>query len=286
MMTDAVGLMLSGVSLATMFSTCMDCFEYVRVGRQFGRDVTRYQLRLDLLRLRFSRWGAASGVYEQTALPTQEQRPTTDLLLQIEELFKFTEERMQASQSRSSARNPLAEEHAIEGAILPLCGSLRDIVTQRQKSSSYLKRARWALYGEAEVEKLVGDLTQLINSLYQVTPGLEKQEIVLCQKEVEEMIQKESHRVAVAVKEAATDVDAALAEAFRKTTIGDQSAYFYDHVFAKGASKQLNGPQLTQDTQMLPGGMYRYEDVVSYDQSKQHNGVLVVSVGSKGFLDE
>jgi hypothetical protein len=50
------GLVIGAVSFAGLFTNCVDCFEYVQLGRSFGRDYQRALLRLDIVKLRLSRW--------------------------------------------------------------------------------------------------------------------------------------------------------------------------------------------------------------------------------------
>ncbi|KAJ1559261.1 hypothetical protein HK405_011364, partial [Cladochytrium tenue] len=61
-MAEAFGIVSGAVGIAAIFSTCVECFDYVEVGRSFGRDVKTYQLVLVLLQLRLSRWGYAVGI--------------------------------------------------------------------------------------------------------------------------------------------------------------------------------------------------------------------------------
>jgi len=58
-MAETVGLVLGTLSV---FDQALECFRYVRVGRDFGNDFEMYQLRLDLLGLRLSRWGKVAGM--------------------------------------------------------------------------------------------------------------------------------------------------------------------------------------------------------------------------------
>jgi len=55
-MAEAVGLVVGVVALAGLSITPVECFEFVQLGRTFGRDFQTSQLKLDNARLRFSRW--------------------------------------------------------------------------------------------------------------------------------------------------------------------------------------------------------------------------------------
>ena len=61
---EAVGFTVGVVGLVGTFTACVDCFDYVRIGRRLGRDYETSVIKLDLIRLRFTRWGEAAGFGE------------------------------------------------------------------------------------------------------------------------------------------------------------------------------------------------------------------------------
>jgi hypothetical protein len=52
---EPVSLSVSVVALVSLFDTALDCFKRVKVAKAFGTDYQTYVLRLQNLRLRFSR---------------------------------------------------------------------------------------------------------------------------------------------------------------------------------------------------------------------------------------
>ena len=59
---EPVGLGIGIAGLAGAFTACVDCFEYIQLGRQFGHDYGKCLLKLDVAKLRISRWGVAMGL--------------------------------------------------------------------------------------------------------------------------------------------------------------------------------------------------------------------------------
>ena len=59
---EPVGLKIGIAGLAGAFTACVDCFEYIQLGRQFGQDYGNCLLKLDVAKLRLSRWGVAMGL--------------------------------------------------------------------------------------------------------------------------------------------------------------------------------------------------------------------------------
>ena len=64
-MAEAAGLAVGALSLAGLFNNAVQCFEFVQLGRNFGRDFETSQLKLECARLRLYRWGAALGLGEE-----------------------------------------------------------------------------------------------------------------------------------------------------------------------------------------------------------------------------
>ena len=94
-MAEAVGLIMGGVALASLFTTCIDCFEYVQLGRQFGTNYQRSLLKLDIVKLRLSRWADAvneSQQYYNVAIgSTSEASKVQEILAEIIDLFANAE---------------------------------------------------------------------------------------------------------------------------------------------------------------------------------------------------
>src|SRR5258708_991379 len=70
---DIFGVVTGTLSVAALFNTCVECFEYIQLGRHFGEHYERCQLRLDVARIRLGRWGEAVQINEnprfETSLP-------------------------------------------------------------------------------------------------------------------------------------------------------------------------------------------------------------------------
>src|SRR5271154_7036183 len=71
-MAEAFGIFAGAAGLAGLFTPCVECFEYIQFGRKFGKDYETSLVKLDVVRLRLSRWGVSVGL---VADPT-EPRPS------------------------------------------------------------------------------------------------------------------------------------------------------------------------------------------------------------------
>ena len=61
-MAEAFGIFAGAAGLAGLFTPCVECFEYVQFARKFGKDYETCLVKLDVVRLRLSRWGVAVGL--------------------------------------------------------------------------------------------------------------------------------------------------------------------------------------------------------------------------------
>ena len=76
-MAEIFGTVASALSVAALFNNCVDCFEYIQLGRRFGQDYERPQLKVDIAKTRLSRWGEAVAIHRDsrftTAMPGSDQ---------------------------------------------------------------------------------------------------------------------------------------------------------------------------------------------------------------------
>jgi hypothetical protein len=53
MAVEPVSTTLAAVGLAALVTTCVDCFEYIQFGRQFGKDFQGCLATIDVVKIRF-----------------------------------------------------------------------------------------------------------------------------------------------------------------------------------------------------------------------------------------
>lgn len=56
-MAEFAGLSIGSVALTGLFNNCVDTFQYVQLGRNFGNDYESCLIKLGVVKLRFLRWG-------------------------------------------------------------------------------------------------------------------------------------------------------------------------------------------------------------------------------------
>jgi hypothetical protein len=176
MAAEAFGIVAGALSVAALFNNCVTCFEYLELGRQFGQDVERCQLRVDIAQTRLSRWGEAVAINEdprfRTAAPTDASiRQVQSILEEIGLLFQSVQKR--------SARYTLGAKPEDQAPFQPqdmrpafqqLHGRLLRAVRQRQKQTSLGKKIAWALYDGRNLDRLIDQIASFLNDLEKIWP--------------------------------------------------------------------------------------------------------------------
>ena len=195
---EPVGFAIGVAGLAGTFTACVDCFEYIQLGRQFGRDYGKCLLKLDVAKVRMSRWGAAMGLGLEPHLkrqisPSEEEiRLAQSLLEQIMESFKDAErvsERFKKhSMMQKSGTNDFVIYDAANSDLDPsyqrLHQTMCELANQRQKGASMRKKVVWALYEKKRFDTMIEDVTDFVTKLVELFPAAQEDQKALCETEV------------------------------------------------------------------------------------------------------
>ena len=194
---EPVGFTIGVMGLAGLFSTCMQCFDYVQLGRAFGDDYGKCLLRLDAAKLRLSRWGEAVGI----AVTSQDRKPVVlspqefhlaqSLLQQIQDSFDDTEKiskRYRKHAEMESSTNGVLAVYSEQSDLRPqekqLHSQLRAIAFRRQQSTGLVQKTRWALYEKKRFDSLIGDITDFVDKLINLFPVARESQTSICQAEL------------------------------------------------------------------------------------------------------
>ncbi|KAK8054582.1 hypothetical protein PG994_009649 [Apiospora phragmitis] len=208
-MAELFGTVAGALSVAALFTDCVDCFEYVQLGRHFGQDFERCRLKLDIAQTRLSRWGEVVAIHEDprfaTTLPAD--APTRQAQFILEELDLLFQSIRKKSQRYELGAKPddlaIWRDEDMRAVARQLHQRLGEIVLRRQKQTSLVKKVAWALYDGKQFDKLIEQIAGFVDDL-------EAPRRQLVQVEIEEV----NDEVALeTVQDAAANVDSILAEA-------------------------------------------------------------------------
>lgn len=194
---ESVGLAIGVAGLAGAFTVCVDCFEYIQLGRRFGQDYGKCLLKLDATKLRISRWGAAMGFAPESHLrqpisaSDEEITLAQSLLEQILDSFKDAERLSERFKKHNSMQNAAINGLHIYDANCDLSAdyqrlhlSMQELAKQRQKQTSLRKRAVWAIYEKKIFDRMINDVTGFVHELVDLFPAAQEDQRALCKTEV------------------------------------------------------------------------------------------------------
>jgi rubrerythrin len=180
---EIFGLAGGVAALPGVFTSCIDCFEYIQFSRHFGHDYQRSVLKLDIAANRLSRWGEAIGLCDAAFtidLSAKEMPIAAETLGEILNLFQILREKSQKFAAKTKQEDLVVFNPDLDhdSRIGPLHKQLQGLAISRQerskarhKSVGLVQKASWALYEKNRFEVLIDDVRVLIDALIEMLPG-------------------------------------------------------------------------------------------------------------------
>jgi hypothetical protein len=218
-MAGTFGVVAGALSVAALFNNCVSCFEYIQLGRHFAQDYERCQLKVDVARTRLSRWGQAVTINQDPRFATDKPvdksvQQVQDILEEIDQLFQNLENASKRYTRRAEKKDlDHLQIQTLQPVAQKLHNHLSAIVRQRQKGTSFVKKAAWALYDGKHFEKLVNEITGFVDALEKLFPAKEIVRHTLVEMEIEEVSDEPSLG---ALQKAAANTDSVLAQVVTK----------------------------------------------------------------------
>ena len=154
-MAEAAGLVIGGVGLAALFSTSVECLDYISLGRNIGKDYQLSATNMILLKVRLYAWGKSLRVTQ----PGQEHPVLRDCWLQERETVGMSlfgikttfddagklEKKYGLEQSSAASPGPAVYQQIAE--------KMEFAIASCQKDASFGKRIVWADPRQEEVRR-------------------------------------------------------------------------------------------------------------------------------------
>ncbi|KAK4220434.1 prion-inhibition and propagation, helo domain-containing protein, partial [Podospora fimiseda] len=138
-MAEAFGIVAGAMGVAGLFNNCVDCFEYIQFGRNFGQDFERCQLRLDITKVHLSRWGEAVNINDDPRFCSSTPADKSVQLAQsiIEDIMLLFESARKKSKRYELGTDQqhlaIFEDMDMQPVGRALHGKLKDLAFRRQK---------------------------------------------------------------------------------------------------------------------------------------------------------
>ncbi|KAG5805210.1 hypothetical protein H9Q74_007347 [Fusarium xylarioides] len=235
---EVAGLVIGGVSFAGLFTTCVNCFEYVQLGRHFGRDWQTAVLKLDLLKLRLSRWADAMSAYDGDQ-PEADVKKVGETLAQIIYLFEGAE-RTSKRFSDSQQTSQVYTDADLDDGVGSIHLKIMDLALKRQKRTSFAKKAAWALYEEKHFNRLIEDVSPLVRDLVELFPPVQETQKQLSLEEAEHL---KSEKAIATLQEANSGEDDLLQVSLAQAT-ASQLKHQFERNFVTGNTLARYGDEV------------------------------------------
>lgn len=290
-MTEPFGILSGAVGIAAAFTTCVDCFKYVQLGRHFGTDFQTGLITLSLLRLRLTRWGEAVNVYEDPQLgdpnASQDALSTAkNTLFQI--LVLFADSETTAKKFRFNSRSADLSVYStadLSFEVLSLDNKMADIAKKRQKKKGLFKLSSWALYHGEQFTKLTDNIAKLLDQLEKLFPAADTQRRLLD----EEMKDLKGQQQFQNLEDLMAKMDHLLQEAFKNNNSPQQNGLTVNEIDIGNQVRLQNGDHYANDwtgyegASNLPASKTHVAKLTAKDTARIQNGS---SYGGKGIFDD
>ena len=249
-----------------IFNDVVQCFGCVQMGPDFDKSFQTCLLKLDVVRLRLTRWGHSVGLtkaddvkYLQIMkLAPEDREQVENLLNQILASFvdaKETSKRYQRFRSyRKPDETPLDPAKELDCISALLHKKTQNLAKERQGTTE-LEQIEWTIVAEKNFNRMIEDIGELIDSLVELVPGIQEEQCKLCEEEVSYM--NTSENALLLLKDIAAGQDKLLSDTIVKvkqlefsTSTIDSCKSVHAIVFSGGHNK---GIQIGQNTAKISG---------------------------------
>ena len=162
-------------TISSVFTSCVNRFDCIQFGRQFGRESQTNLIAINCSKLRLTRWGESVHIYSNPSLggPNAITAAIGDLL-QILGLFTNAEDASKAHESRSKFGEDLSAYPAseMEPELIALINKIKGLAIKRQ-TGSQPTLTNWVVYDKAIFPQLLNGISLRIDDLEKLFPATE-----------------------------------------------------------------------------------------------------------------
>ncbi|WZH40887.1 uncharacterized protein QYS62_001825 [Fusarium acuminatum] len=191
-MAETVGIVTGAIGLAGLFQQCVECFE------------------LDIAKRRLHRWGESVNINENPRFADTKPEEVEEILGETAKLFETIQRSSKRYERKAPTENlECLSDESLQPVFRGLHARWAKIVHPKQKETSFMKKATWALYDAKNFEKLIKEASDFVDDLENLFSAEEVQRRRLVQMEIEDISDEESLTV---LQQTAAGTDQLLAD--------------------------------------------------------------------------
>ncbi|KUJ19256.1 uncharacterized protein LY89DRAFT_487318 [Mollisia scopiformis] len=180
---DVTGLVLSVASAASLFITCIECFDIVVKGKNFSEDYEQLYTLFSIQRTRFGLWGESVGLIPDpygvkrgynTNLDRPDIRPLVAATLNNIRLLLQKANQVDDKYTLDAAApqgRKVSEPQGLQVFKAPF-DRFRSQIKRTQKETSTWKVTQWAIHDEAKLRGIIDRLREYVDGLESITSSL------------------------------------------------------------------------------------------------------------------
>jgi len=188
-MAEVIGLVASGMTIASLFKICIEAFDLIQTGRHQELDLKKLTLRLNIEKCRLYTWGQAMGLTNLAESSSEDRQHPLDLcefrdlvketLEVIFRLFNDTHKIKDAYGCITYTEQDGSQLHLSEaeeaGPVENLATSFANFKIgedKRKRCSNVMKKAKWVVCDRKKFNGLINEVKDLINALQDITKSV------------------------------------------------------------------------------------------------------------------
>jgi len=203
----AIGL----IGLASVFNSCVESFNFIKLGRKFSNDYEASGLELDLVQLRLSRWGEAVNIYGGS--PHPDEQLIARILANISNAI---EKAQQISEKYAAKHNVIDQDLYDIRDVNELGKRFKGLMVKRQREAKLSKKTTWALYEKTDFNELVQQTSRLVEQLVTLFPAPQPVQAQLCAQDLATLSPSANAQEMRIISGASANVDSDLNKAARQ----------------------------------------------------------------------
>lgn len=178
---EPISLSISAVALATLFSSCLECFDYFQSAKSFANDLDLLLAKLDCQKERLLTWGDLVGISKSIE---EGRHPDLDsskgglihrCLHSIESLFSSTD-KLRKEYGVESTTVPFSAENSPDYLSSNRMDRFRKSYLRirssptNQSKGNILSKTKWAIHDKAKFEALMYHIKDLTVDIHNIIP--------------------------------------------------------------------------------------------------------------------
>ena len=203
---EVVGFTFGAIALASLFSTCVECFDYLRSFQSSDEELDILLVKLDLEKTRLLIWGNSVGVLQASGEGRAPQLDDPDIMTTVRQCLKKISVLLTDSNElqRRYGLRATTDTEGSSGQVKALVSynnmSLFKIAFKRfyvrcagkQVQASPLLRVKWAIREKAKFEELIHHLKDFIDGLNLILPVPRETQDRIIEEDISSILRIES----------------------------------------------------------------------------------------------